>query len=59
MKSVFAIRYEDALRWQDASNEVVGIAARAGYETRPKPGWNTWQVWATAQDFADLKSQLR
>ena len=56
-KSPFAIRMEDALSWHDATKAVAGIAERAGFRIRPKPGWNRWQVWATDGDFAALRSQ--
>lgn len=51
-------RFESRIEWRDATRDEAGVAERAGFKVRPKFGWNVWQVWATARDFADLKTQL-
>lgn len=45
------------ISWHDTSKQIAGIAQRAGYHIRPKPGWNQWQVWATDADFEAIKQQ--
>jgi hypothetical protein len=56
MKTVFAIRQEDALSWHDTTQKVAGIAERAGWRIRPAQ-YGRWQVWATDQEFADIAAQ--
>jgi len=57
MKSVFAIRKEDALGWHPVPQPLAGVAERAGYRVRALPG-RGWEVWATNNDMAGLRSQL-
>ena len=46
------------LEWRDVPRQIAQVAQRAGFSVRPKPGWNSWQVWATEQDIPALQAQL-
>lgn len=52
MKSIFAIRQEDALGWHHASQLQANIAERAGYRVRASA--RGWEIWATDADFGYL-----
>jgi len=45
------------LEWHDVPQTIAQLAQRAGFSVRPKPGWNSWQVWATEQDIPALQAQ--
>jgi hypothetical protein len=55
MKSVFAIRQDDALWWHATSQEIAGRAQRAGFRVRAIN--RRWHVWATDADFKSISEQ--
>jgi hypothetical protein len=54
-RAPFAIRAEDALKWHPVSQEIAGIAERAGFRIRARD--RRWEVWSTDDDLAALKTQ--